>query len=194
LRPDPGYRFAAAPATSPLTPEQERVVEEAIGLSVVKTEWFGSEKIEEVIRPRRAKEILSAEVPQLGQAASGQAVAISSPMGVEAGITSPAGGESLPKVGFWFNVNAELVVYGATEPDARVTIGGRPIRLRPDGTFSYRFALPDGVYSFPISAQASHGDIREAELGFSRSTRYSGEVGVHAQDPSLKVPDGENVS
>jgi hypothetical protein len=47
---------------------------------------------------------------------------------------------------FWFNVNAELVVYGATEPDATVTIGGRMIKLRPDGSFSYRFALPDGAY------------------------------------------------
>ena len=32
---------------------------------------------------------------------------------------------------------------GATEPDAAVTIGGRKIQLRKDGTFSFRFALPD---------------------------------------------------
>ena len=46
--------------------------------------------------------------------------------------------------GFWFNVNAELIIYGATEPTARVTLGGHEIKLRPDGTFSYRFSLPDG--------------------------------------------------
>lgn len=46
--------------------------------------------------------------------------------------------------GFWLVVNTELIVYGATEPDATVTIQGRPIKLNRDGTFSLRFALPDG--------------------------------------------------
>ncbi|MEB3212315.1 MAG: DUF4912 domain-containing protein, partial [Leptolyngbyaceae bacterium] len=34
---------------------------------------------------------------------------------------------------FWLVADAELIVYGATEPDATVTIGGRPIKLNPDG-------------------------------------------------------------
>jgi len=177
-----------------LTPEERRVVEEGMGLAPVKTEWFGSEKIEELIGPHRGDEIFPAEVSQRGRPAPTQPTAIFSPMGGEAAVTSPAGGEMFRPAGFWFNVNAELVVYGATEPNARVTIGGRPIRLRPDGTFSFRFALPDGVYSLPISAQAAHGEVREAQLVFSRSTHYAGEVGVHAQDPSLKVPDPQNVS
>jgi len=29
---------------------------------------------------------------------------------------------------FWLIADAELIVYGATEPDANVTIGGRPMR------------------------------------------------------------------
>ena len=95
--------------------------------------------------------------------------------------------------GFWLNVNAELVVYGATEPDAVVTIGGRPIRIRPDGTFSYRFALPDGNYELPVCALSAHGDQRQAELEFGRLTRYQSEVGEHAQDPDLRVPSAENV-
>lgn len=45
---------------------------------------------------------------------------------------------------FWLVVNCELIVYGATEPDAKVTIQDKEINLRPDGTFSLRFALPDG--------------------------------------------------
>jgi len=44
-----------------------------------------------------------------------------------------------------------LVIYGATDPTASVTIGERRIRLRPDGSFSYRFALPDGNYQLPIT-------------------------------------------
>jgi hypothetical protein len=97
------------------------------------------------------------------------------------------------EVSFWFNVNAELVIYGATEPGATVTIGRRTIRLRPDGTFSYRFALPDGVYDLDVAATAKHGDKRRALLGFSRASSYSGEVGRHAQDQALKIPAAENV-
>ncbi len=53
---------------------------------------------------------------------------------------------------FWMWVEAELIVYGATEPDAHVTVQGKPIELRPDGTFSLRFALPDGRQAIPVSA------------------------------------------
>lgn len=53
---------------------------------------------------------------------------------------------------FWLVVNCELIVYGATEPDAKVTIEGKEIKLKPDGTFSIRFALPDGKYPIPVEA------------------------------------------
>jgi len=46
-------------------------------------------------------------------------------------------------------VNAELIIYGATEPDAQVTIGGRANQAAPDGSFSFRFSLPDGDYELP---------------------------------------------
>jgi len=96
--------------------------------------------------------------------------------------------------GFWFKVNAELIIYGSTEPDARVSIGRRPIRLRHDGTFSYRFALPDGAYELPVVAISRDGDDgRAAELRFSRATNYSGEVGAHPQDATLKPPSPENL-
>ena len=59
--------------------------------------------------------------------------------------------------GFWFRVGTELIVYGATEPDAKVTVQGRPVELRPDGTFSLRFALPDGVQVIPARAGSADG-------------------------------------
>jgi hypothetical protein len=91
--------------------------------------------------------------------------------------------------GFWFNVNAELIVYGATEPGASVTIGGRPIRLRADGSFSFRFSLPDGEYELPIVAvSVDRTDGRGAELRFTRHTDYHGDVGAQPQEPSLKSP------
>ena len=91
-----------------------------------------------------------------------------------AGISSPGGEPSLaanrPPREFWLNVNAELVLYGATEPDARVAIAGQPIRLRPDGSFSYRFALLDGNYDMVVTAVSAHNDQRQVRLQFSRRT------------------------
>ncbi len=53
---------------------------------------------------------------------------------------------------FWLEVNCELIVYGATEPDAKVTVQNKPISLRRDGTFTLRFALPDGKQVIPVKA------------------------------------------
>ncbi|MGE5197484.1 MAG: DUF4912 domain-containing protein [Deltaproteobacteria bacterium] len=58
---------------------------------------------------------------------------------------------------FWLLVNTELIVYGATEPDAKVYVQGREIRLRPDGTFSLRYALPDGKQVIPVRGIAADG-------------------------------------
>ncbi len=58
---------------------------------------------------------------------------------------------------FWMVVNTELIVYGATEPDAKLTVQGKEIKLRPDGTFTLRFALPDGKQVIPVEATSSDG-------------------------------------
>jgi hypothetical protein len=109
-------------------------------------------------------------------------------------ISSPSGGRPQER-SFWFNVNAELIIYGATEPSAAVIIGDRPIKLRKDGTFSYRFALPDGMYGLPVSAtSADRVETRHASLAFMRETEYGGEVGTHPQDAALKPPAPEHTS
>lgn len=93
------------------------------------------------------------------------------------------------KRGFWFAVNAEVVVYGATEPNANVTLAGRKVTLRPDGSFSFRFSLPDGQFQLPITAASADGvEWRGAELHLSRATGLTGDVGVHPQDKSLRPP------
>ncbi len=53
---------------------------------------------------------------------------------------------------FWLAVNTELIVYGATESGATITVQGQPIKLNRDGTFSLRFALPKGEQVIPIKA------------------------------------------
>lgn len=69
-------------------------------------------------------------------------------------LASPVKKVSLEKK-FWLIVNTELIVYGATEPDATVSVQGRRVNLRPDGTFSLRFALPDGKQVIPVKAISS---------------------------------------
>lgn len=76
--------------------------------------------------------------------------------GAVSSLSSPS--RPLPKErGFWLTVDAELILYGRTEPDAALTIGGQPTVLRPDGSFTLRMALPDGVYHLPIVATSSDG-------------------------------------
>ena len=74
---------------------------------------------------------------------------------------------------FWFNVNAELIIYGATEPTAAVTIAGQAIELRPDGSFSVRLAFPDGNYDLEVAAVSVDNELRQAKLKFRRCTEYS---------------------
>ncbi|MFQ6104229.1 MAG: DUF4912 domain-containing protein, partial [Candidatus Glassbacteria bacterium] len=72
---------------------------------------------------------------------------------------------------FWFRVGAELIVYGATDPRAKVTLMGEPLKLRNDGTFTIRFALPDGVRNIPITAESPDGvEAREIELEVTKET------------------------
>lgn len=68
---------------------------------------------------------------------------------------SPVKKQEERKRKFWLVVNTELIVYGATEPDAKVTVTGKPITLRPDGTFSLRFSLPDGKQVIPVKGKSS---------------------------------------
>jgi len=72
---------------------------------------------------------------------------------------------------FWLVADAELIVYGATEPDATVTIGGRPIKLSPDGTFRFQMSFQDGNIDYPIVAVAADGEqTRSVHMTFDRAT------------------------
>lgn len=51
---------------------------------------------------------------------------------------------------FFLEVATELILYGRTEPDAHVTLEGKKIKLRKDGTFSFRYFLPEGDYKFEV--------------------------------------------
>lgn len=90
------------------------------------------------------------------------------------GMMSGIGFASIPPIRprqFWLVADAELIVYGATEPDAKLTIGGQPIQLNPDGTFRIQLSFQDGVLDFPIMAIAADGEQnRSVHLNFKRET------------------------
>jgi len=174
-------------STREWTQEQERALSRIVSMDSVRRVWMGSLEITELIRRQFLQELSSQAAAQLGQAGSWS--------GGVSSFSSHYGGGMDRKKGFWFNVNAELIIYGATESDATVTIGGRKIQLRPDGSFSYRFSLPDGQYDLPAEATSVDGtDTRSAALEFSRRTEYRGDVKKHPQDPALKPPLAANVA
>ncbi len=62
---------------------------------------------------------------------------------------------------FWLVADCELIVYGATQPDAKLYVGDREIRLNPDGSFAIRYSLPENTNSIiPIKAISKDGDMK----------------------------------
>ena len=91
---------------------------------------------------------------------------------------------------FFMHLNAEVIFYGGTHPDAKVTIAGKEIMIRPDGTFRYHFVFPDGEFEIPITATSPDGvETRRGVLRFERATAREGDVGSTAQPP-LGAPMG----
>jgi hypothetical protein len=72
---------------------------------------------------------------------------------------------------FWLVADAELIVYGATDPSARLTIGGEDVPLSNDGTFRIQVPFRDGEQVYAIEATAADGEQkRNITLNFERQT------------------------
>ncbi|MDJ0732104.1 MAG: DUF4912 domain-containing protein [Crocosphaera sp.] len=72
---------------------------------------------------------------------------------------------------FWLVADAELIIYGATEPDATVLVSGHPVKLNPDGTFRFQMSFQDGIIDYPIVAIAADGQqTRSLHMKFERKT------------------------
>jgi len=79
--------------------------------------------------------------------------------------------------GFRLKVATELILYGETEPDARVRIQGKEVKLRGDGTFSLRFALPDGKIKLPVTATSGDGkEERTVNTAVNKSSKEKAPV------------------
>jgi len=73
---------------------------------------------------------------------------------------------------FLFEVDAEMVVFGKTQADAHVSLSGEPVKLRPDGTFAVRMALPDRRQVIPVVASSRDGhEQRTIVIAVERNTK-----------------------
>jgi len=71
-----------------------------------------------------------------------------------------------------FAVDAEVVIYGAADRNAHVTLKGEPVQLRDDGTFAVRMSLPDKRQVIPVVASSSDGlEQRTIILAVERNTK-----------------------
>ncbi|MEY4297306.1 MAG: hypothetical protein RLZZ423_485 [Cyanobacteriota bacterium] len=84
---------------------------------------------------------------------------------------SGAGGVAPRQRAFWLVADAELIVYGATDPSAKLMIGGEEVPLSSDGTFRIQVPFRDGQQIYAIEAVAADGEQkRNITLHFDRRT------------------------
>ena len=71
-----------------------------------------------------------------------------------------------------FHVDAEMILYGRTKTDAKVTLAGEPIKLRQDGSFTVRLAMPDKRQVLPVVASSPDGvEQRTIVIAVERNTK-----------------------
>lgn len=84
---------------------------------------------------------------------------------------SGIGGVTPRQRAFWLVADAELIVYGATDPAATLRIGSEVVPLNADGSFRIQVPFRDGQQLYPIEAIAADGEQkRSITLSFSRTT------------------------
>jgi hypothetical protein len=106
-----------------------------------------------------------------GLESGGGDLAQASGAGVWASGRSESGAGLARPRSFWLVADAELIVYGATEPSASLTIGDRQVPLQADGTFHLHVPFADGEQLYPIRAVAADGEQqRSIRLDFQRQT------------------------
>jgi hypothetical protein len=160
-----------------LTAKESDELLEYLGDEEIRRRMVGSFEITEILKKRFETMVSS------GQWASSAGMWVTS-------LSSPFGASFGRERGFHMHVNAELIIYGGTEPNAKVRIDGHDITLSKDGTFSYHFVLPDGKFHIPIDATSNDGvETRSALLSFLRMTEVEGDVRKTGQ-PRMDEPIG----
>jgi phosphate transport system substrate-binding protein len=63
---------------------------------------------------------------------------------------------SRPSTDFWVVVDTELVLHGATEAGANVTIDGQKVKVNSDGTFKLTVPFVDNLVDYQIMATSAN--------------------------------------
>jgi len=80
-------------------------------------------------------------------------------------------GAGISNRSFWLVADAELIVYGATDPSATLKIGEEKVPLASDGTFRLQVPFRDGIQNYEIKATDSSGQQdRSITMRFNRDT------------------------
>lgn len=171
------------------TEEQKRLLAMLVGESLVEVLGMGSDEIDRLLRKALQQKLHSEtasglSAPGLLELGPSSLFSLSSPIGASWS-TQPFGKSK--ERGFFMHLNAEVIFYGGTAPDARVTVNGERVDLKPDGSFRFHFTLPDGDFEIPIAAVSSDGqEERSGTLSFRRQTRRVGAVGMTSQPQHLE--------
>ena len=73
---------------------------------------------------------------------------------------------------FRFHVDAALVIFGTTKPDAKVFLDKKPVKVREDGSFTELWAMPDKRQVIPITATTVDGvEQRVVVIAVERNTK-----------------------
>lgn len=84
-------------------------------------------------------------------------------------VTSRAVDESAD---FTFSLEAELIVFGTTDPRHEFTLMGEAVPVAEDGSFSVRFSLPNGRQVIPAVAVTPDGaETRTIVMAIERNTK-----------------------
>ncbi|MEM6822636.1 MAG: DUF4912 domain-containing protein [Verrucomicrobiota bacterium] len=151
-----------------LTDEERARLLEMLGEDIVRRRWIDSQEIIERITNRF--QLASTQ-------SSGQWPPSSHWLG-----SSWSGG--LGQRGFSMHVNAELIIYGGTEPGSSMRVDGKDIELDENGNFYFHFNFNEGKYHIPIEATSADGnESASALLSFLRMTESQGNVRATPQPP-----------
>ncbi len=182
------------------SPQRRRILEALLGKHLVERMESGSGLMNQALQQdisERLSSMPSSEVSVQLARAEALPTSLSSGFGAVASGGLGASWSAQPfseqqERSFFMHVNAEVIFYGGTDPDARVWIDGNEVELQPDGSFHYHFKYPDGKYQIPIVARSPDGvEERGALLIFQRETSRQGEVGNTAQPSGLSQPLGQ---
>ncbi len=73
---------------------------------------------------------------------------------------------------FDFQVDAHMIIQGAADPSANVTLAGEPVKLENDGSFSVKINLPDRRQVLPIVAASRDGTQQKTTvIAIERNTK-----------------------